>query len=331
MNKNYADPTLYVVKGPIEEGMEWVGREMVIEAPFAVNEAQIAYFAAMLEDPNENYWDADAAGKRYGSIISPGGMFQTWIFPTPWRPNGQPEHGPVYALEVPLPGETLINVTTDTTFHAPMRVGDRLSYTDRIESISPLKRTAVGEGYFVTTRTICRNQDGDDLATNVNVVYRYDTVAQTPDTSTPSPARPAADPGVERLPEIILPITLSKLVMNAAATRDYFPGHHDRDYAQGQGVRDAYHNTMYLQGFVDRAGYEWAGPDAWLIRRQLRMVVPACNGDTMRTDGRVVERREENGRRIVDVDIDVLTEHGLAVTTRLTFDLDGWDDEQKES
>jgi len=325
MNKNYADPTLYVVEGPIEEAMKWVGREMTIKAPYPVNEAQIAYFAAMLEDPNENYWDADAAGRRYGGIISPGGMFQTWVFPTPWRPGGRPEHGPVYALEVPMPGETLINVTTDTTFHAPMRVGDLLTYTDTISSISPLKRTAVGEGYFVTTTTVCRNQDGTDLATNINVVYRYDTVPPSDDTSAPQISRPAADADVERIPEISLPITLSKLVMNAAATRDYFPGHHDRDYAQGQGVRDAYHNTMYLQGFVDRAGYEWAGPDAWLVRRQLRMVVPACRGDTMRTDGRVVARREENGRDLVDLDIDVLTEHGIAVTTQLTFDLGGWE------
>jgi len=60
------------------------------------------------------------------------------------------------------------------------------------------------------------------------------------------------------------------------------------------------------------------------VRRQLRMLEPACRGDTMRTDGRVVERREENGRRLVDVDIDVLTEHGIAATTQLTFDLDGW-------
>ncbi|HIF11023.1 MAG TPA: hypothetical protein EYQ81_15115 [Sneathiellales bacterium] len=123
MHNNYADPTLYVVKGPIEDAMKWVGRESIMEAPFSVNEAQIAYFAALLEDPNENYWVAEAA-----------------------------------------------------------------------------------------------------------------------------------------------------------ATRDYFPGYHNGDYARSQGVRDAYHNTMYLQGFVDRAGYAWARPDAWLFRRQhiytLRAAVP---------------------------------------------------------
>ena len=122
-----------------------------------------------------------------------------------------------------------------------------------------------------------------------------------------------------------MPITLTRLVMNAAASRDFFPGHHDRDYARGQGARDAYHNTMFFQGLVDRVGYAWAGYDAWLTHRELRMARPACNGDTLRTDGRVVERREENGRRIAELEVDVLTDRGAAVTTRLTFDLQGWE------
>jgi acyl dehydratase len=324
MSGNYADATAYAVQGPAAGAMDWVGREVVVDAPFPVNEAQIAYFAAMVEDPNENYWDRDRAGRRYGAIISPAGMLLTWLFPTPWRPGGPPRHGPVLALEVPLPGTTLINVSTETYFHAPMRVGDRLTCTDRIEAISPLKHTAVGEGYFVTTRLVCRNQDGTELATNVNVIYRYD--ADPAGDSKPSrrTGRPATDPDRERLPEVTLPITLSRLVVNAAATRDFFPGHHDGDYARRQGARDAYHNTMFFQGLVDRVGYAWAGYDAWLTSRALRMVVPACNGDRLRTEGRVVERREENGRRLVDLDIGVLTEHGLAVTSRLTFDLGGW-------
>jgi acyl dehydratase len=328
MSRNHADATWYVVKGPADGAADWVGREVVVDAPYPVNEAQIAYFAALVEDPNENYWDAAAAKRRYGAIISPGAMMQTWIFPTPWHPGGPPKHGPVLALEVPLPGETLINVSTETLFHAPIRAGDRLTYTDRIEAISPLKRTAVGEGYFVTTRTVCRNQDGADLATNNNVIYRYDTAPASERTGAPRAGRPAlkpaAAPDVERLPEVTMPITITSLVLNAAATRDFFPGHHDGDYARAQGVRDAYHNTMFFQGLVDRVGYAWAGYDAWLVRRELRMVVPACNGDTMRTDGRVVERREQDGRRMAEVEIDVLTENGVAVTTRLTFDLDGW-------
>jgi len=326
LKRNYADATFYAVQGPADGAKDWIGREFVLEAPYPVNEAQIAYFAAMVEDPNENYWNCEAAGRRYGGIISPGGMLLTWLMPVPWHPNGPPKHGPVAALLVPLPGATLINVSTETLFHAPLRVGDHLTYTECVEAISPLKQTAVGEGYFVTTRGVCRSQDGTELATNVNVVYRYDTDTASENNAPQRTKRVETDATVEQLPEITMPITLARLVLNAAAARDFFPGHHDGDYARAQGVPDAYLNTMFFQGFVDRAGYAWAGYDAWLTCRKLRMVSPACNGETLHATGRVVDRREDNGRRVADLEIEVLTEHGLVVTSQLTFDLDGWSD-----
>ncbi|MDP6815886.1 MAG: MaoC family dehydratase N-terminal domain-containing protein [Alphaproteobacteria bacterium] len=330
MSRTYADATWYAVQGPAADLDDWVGREITVEAPYPVNEAQIAYFAAMLEDPNENYWDAAAAKARYGAIISPPAMLKTWMFPLPWQPGGPPEQGPLMALEIPLPGETLINVSTEATFLAPMRVGDRLSLTDRVEAISPLKRTAVGVGYFVTTRAVCRNQDGLELATNTNVIYRYEA-AEGGEGAGDGNAKPAAQAGAseapegtERLEEIVMPASMTRIVLGVAATRDFFRGHHDTDYARGQGTRDAYFNTMFLQGLVDRAGQAWAGDDAWLTRRQLRMLQPACRGDTLRTDGWVRERREQDGRRLADLRIDVRSEVGLTTTTQLTFDLDGW-------
>jgi CYTH domain-containing protein len=39
---NHADALSYVVTGPSEQAVSWIGREVTSEAPFAVNEAQIA-------------------------------------------------------------------------------------------------------------------------------------------------------------------------------------------------------------------------------------------------------------------------------------------------
>lgn len=116
MGVNYADALSYVVTGPAEEAAVWVGREVTSRSPFAVNEAQIAYFCALIEDADENYWDTEAATTRYGARISPPGMLMVWAFPLPWNPRRKPEHAPVLALEVPLPGTTLINVSTDSRF-----------------------------------------------------------------------------------------------------------------------------------------------------------------------------------------------------------------------
>jgi acyl dehydratase len=123
----------------------------------------------------------------------------------------------------------------------------------------------------------------------------------------------------EVLPEVVLPVTLRRCVLDAAATRDFFPGHHDRDYARGQNVRDAYLNTMFFHGFVDRVGGDWAGPEAWLQSRRLDMVAPVCVGDTIRSEGRVLRRYEEEARAQVDVEVLVLTARGVGARAVLTY------------
>jgi acyl dehydratase len=123
------------------------------------------------------------------------------------------------------------------------------------------------------------------------------------------------------LPVVTLPVTLSLGVLDAAATRDFFPGHHDRDYARAQNARDVYLNTMFFHGFVDRVGSDWLGPDAWLARRRLDMVAPVCVGDTIRTDAHVIRRYEDGGRALVDIEVRVLTEHGLGAKALLTYRL----------
>lgn len=123
----------------------------------------------------------------------------------------------------------------------------------------------------------------------------------------------------EALPVVTVPVTLRLCVLDAAATRDFFPGHHDREYARGQNARDVYLNTMFFHGFVDRVGSDWLGPEAWLARRRLDMVAPVCVGDTIRTEGRVVRRYEDGGRGLIDVEVCVHTEHGLGAKAMLTY------------
>jgi acyl dehydratase len=116
----------------------------------------------------------------------------------------------------------------------------------------------------------------------------------------------------QELPSVVLPVTLSRCVMDAAATRDFFPGHHDRDYARSQNARDAYLNTMFFHGFVDRVVTDWAGPTACVRRRTLRMIAPVCSGDTMEARATVI--RCDAAAAVVEVEIRIHTEQGLRAT-----------------
>jgi acyl dehydratase len=311
---NFADVSTYAAEGPISEGRAWVGRSATRCAPYPVNEAQIGYYCGLVEDANENYWDREAAERRYGSIISPPGMLIVWSFPLPWTPRGRPDHSPFLGLEVPLPGRTLINVSTDTTFHAIVRVGDELRYSERVSAISDDKRTALGVGHFVTTITDITNQHEERVATHENVLYRYEPNAAT---SPPSPSAAEAPP-IGDLPVVTMPVTVGRCVLDAATTRDFFPGHHDREYAHAQGADDVYLNTMFYHGFVDRVVTDWAGPDSRILRRRLRMLVPACAGDVLTTSAAITAERKASGQSEVDVEVTVFSGRGPVAAATIT-------------
>jgi acyl dehydratase len=160
-------------QGSYEEALSWVGHQREIQlAEVPVNWPMIKVYAAMLEDPNRSYWDEQFAKQVWGEVIAPPGMLHVWLMALQWRPDGADPPYPLCAM-VPLPGDTLINTKTETTFHEPMRLGDRLNMRERVESISPEKETRLGKGHFVKTLAQYRTQQGTLVAEHVNTLLRY--------------------------------------------------------------------------------------------------------------------------------------------------------------
>lgn len=110
----------------------------------------------------------------------------------------------------------------------------------------------------------------------------------------------------EELPEIKLNVTYRKVILGVGATRDYFPGHHNPEYARDQGVESIFLNTPIFEGFVDRLLNSWAGPGAWICKRkiQIRGSVPA--GSIISATGKVSKVYVEDGQHFVDVEVSVL-------------------------
>lgn len=51
----------------------------------------------------------------------------------------------------------------------------------------------------------------------------------------------------DEITPVSIPITYKRVCMNAAATWDWFPGHHDPEYARSQGQRTIYLSTLFFQ------------------------------------------------------------------------------------
>ena len=96
----------------------------------------------------------------------------------------------------------------------------------------------------------------------------------------------------EQLPELVVPITVTLINGGAIATRDYFPGHHDKEAAQALGSPHIFMNILTTSALVQRFVEEWAGPLARFKDIRIKLGAPNYPGDTLTFSGAVTGRDE---------------------------------------
>jgi len=152
-------------------------------SPDPVNAAMIRHWAYALSDMNPAYLDEEfAAGSRYGGLVSPPVMLQSWTMPPP-KLEGIKDRGGV-PIEIKKnvlqflsdAGYTGI-VATNSEFEIERypRVGDEITAETVFETISDKKKTAMGEGYFVTWATTYRDQNGEVIGKQRFRTLRFKT------------------------------------------------------------------------------------------------------------------------------------------------------------
>jgi acyl dehydratase len=118
----------------------------------------------------------------------------------------------------------------------------------------------------------------------------------------------------DSLPETEDYVSFERVIMTPGTTWDYFPGHHDAEYARAQGQPTIYVNTMHVMGFIDRLVTDWAGPATFLARRWIRLHQPIYAGDTVLGGGEITacrsEERQGRLRHLVDFQLSVVNQHG---------------------
>jgi hypothetical protein len=120
------------------------------------------------------YVDPEAAkASRFGEIVAPPLMLQTWTMATPMI-TGIRERG---GSPLPSTGPGVLSILDDAGYTATLasnsefeierylRVGDVVSATTVIESISNEKQTRIGKGFFVTWVTTYVDEEGAVVGT----------------------------------------------------------------------------------------------------------------------------------------------------------------------
>lgn len=138
-------------------------------APDPVNQPMIRHWAAAMEDHNPVYTDPkSAAASRFGGIVAPPMMLQTWTMPTA-KISGIAARGgaPVEFTANPLDGLdaagyiATLATNSEVEVFRYLRLGEVITSTMAIESVSDEKQTRVGRGYFITWLTTYRDESGE--------------------------------------------------------------------------------------------------------------------------------------------------------------------------
>ena len=120
-----------------------------------VNQAMINNWVEAIGDANPVYTDPDFAERSvHKGIVAPPAMAQVWTMGgLHWRRG--PQDDPLGAMMKILDdaGFTSIVATNcEQTYHRYLRLGDRVSISTRLVDVTGPKRTALGEGWFVTVQ-----------------------------------------------------------------------------------------------------------------------------------------------------------------------------------
>src|ERR1022692_4075708 len=130
------------------------------------------------------YSDAGfAAGSVHGTLVAPPAMIQVWTMPGLHRSRADDDPLSQMSEALERAGYTSIVATNcDQAYHRYLRLGEQVSVRASLVSVTGPKRTALGDGWFVTTRSTWYAGD-EAVATMDFRILKF---------RPPSPGQPAA-------------------------------------------------------------------------------------------------------------------------------------------
>ena len=143
-----------------------------------VNRPMIHHWCDAIGDTNPIYVDEELAAQSvHGGLVAPPTMLQAWGMPglrgrgpslpeparSPAQAGGKRDPGPVALLHEA--GYTSVVATDcEQEYKRYLRPGDVVHMSGGLESISTEKKTALGDGYFVTNKTTYWDQNDEVVA-----------------------------------------------------------------------------------------------------------------------------------------------------------------------
>ena len=104
------------------------------------------------------------------------------------------------------------------------------------------------------------------------------------------------------LPKSTREITRTMVVATAIATRDFYPVHHDHEFAHRSGAKDIFINILTTNGLVSKYLTDWSGPEGEIKKFTFRLGQSAYAGDKLNMSGKVTKKYQEGKEHLVDLE-----------------------------
>jgi len=256
---------------------------------------------------------------EWHDLRAPLAMLQTWTMPVdPTALQQASLHARVRQLATRCGLTAIVATDYDLEALGEVRPGDLLVERSWIDSVSPLKRSRLGRGHFVTYRFEYSNQAGDPVGRLRTTSFYFAPSDVKPGSSVSETGHaPTASSPVNLSPHgeaLEVPLTRSLIVAASFASRDHEPVHHDHEAARAQGLPDIIIGIITTAGLVGRFAMDLSTTDRQPRRLVLRLAAPAHPGDVLSFTGHV----ERNPASSV-VQVTGTTERGPHVFATVEF------------
>ena len=107
----------------------------------------------------------------------------------------------------------------------------------------------------------------------------------------------------------------TKMAEQVSGSQDFYPVHHDPEFAAEAGHSAIFYNTGFTQAALCRVVTDWAGPAGWMTKFRFEMRKMNIPDDQVHARGKVVAKSEQDdGHGLVDLEV-WLENDRLGVTT----------------
>jgi uncharacterized OB-fold protein/acyl dehydratase len=163
-----------------------------------VNEAMIRLWCEAMGDRNPAYTDPEAArASAHRGIVAPPAMLQAWILGGIAMAGGDDDprdkQRELHRLFDAHGFTGVVATNTEQTYLRYLVPGDAITARTTIEGISEQKATGLGIGYFIDTRTVFTDQNGEEVGSLTFRVLKFEAADHpqvAAEESTGAPAKP---------------------------------------------------------------------------------------------------------------------------------------------